>query len=166
MGLANGSVRITGSTSRRLRMFAVTQIAASFVLLGRRQYADQDAALATIRSDRLRHASRSALNLPVMSYGKTPDQIINFYRETVRRINELPGVDHVALGTSTPGVTPAASGPASVHRRGPCEELKKKILARSFAPFRQGSLLRWACRLSRTRLQRQRSPWRRACGDR
>ena len=33
MGLANGSVRITGSTSRRLRIFAVTQIAASFVLL-------------------------------------------------------------------------------------------------------------------------------------
>src|SRR5262245_47349697 len=32
-GLASGSVRITGSTSRRLQLFAVTQIAASFVLL-------------------------------------------------------------------------------------------------------------------------------------
>src|SRR5438552_1235167 len=32
-GLSNGSLRITGSTSRRLRVFAVTQIAASFMLL-------------------------------------------------------------------------------------------------------------------------------------
>src|SRR5947199_149092 len=33
ISLSNGSVRITGSTNRRLRIFAVTQIAASFVLL-------------------------------------------------------------------------------------------------------------------------------------
>ena len=32
-GLSNGSVRITSGTNRRLRLFAVTQIAASFVLL-------------------------------------------------------------------------------------------------------------------------------------
>src|SRR5882672_266996 len=33
LGLSSGSVRITGGTSRRQRIFAVTQIAASFVLL-------------------------------------------------------------------------------------------------------------------------------------
>ena len=33
LGLSSGSARITGGTNRRLRMFAVTQIAASFVLL-------------------------------------------------------------------------------------------------------------------------------------
>src|SRR5438874_11624266 len=33
LGLSNGSVRITAGTNRRLRLFAVTQIAASFVLL-------------------------------------------------------------------------------------------------------------------------------------
>ena len=33
IGIANGSVRITRGTNRRLRAFAVTQIAASFVLL-------------------------------------------------------------------------------------------------------------------------------------
>src|SRR6185295_3914430 len=33
LGLSNGSVRITTGTNRRLRLFAVTQIAASFVLL-------------------------------------------------------------------------------------------------------------------------------------
>ena len=31
--LSSGGLRITGATSRRLRLFAVTQIAASFVLL-------------------------------------------------------------------------------------------------------------------------------------
>src|SRR5260370_25216105 len=35
-GLTSGGVRITGSTGRRLRVFAVTQIAASFVLLAGR----------------------------------------------------------------------------------------------------------------------------------
>ena len=43
-----------------------------------------------------------AFNVPVMSYGKSADEIINFYREVMRRIEELPGVDHVSLGTSTP----------------------------------------------------------------
>ena len=33
LGLSNGGVRITSGTNRRLRLFAVTQIAASFVLL-------------------------------------------------------------------------------------------------------------------------------------
>ena len=33
LGLSNGSVRITSGTNRRLRLFAVMQIAASFVLL-------------------------------------------------------------------------------------------------------------------------------------
>ena len=33
LGLSSGSLRITSGTNRRLRLFAVTQIAASFVLL-------------------------------------------------------------------------------------------------------------------------------------
>jgi putative ABC transport system permease protein len=43
-----------------------------------------------------------AMDMPVMSYGKTPDQIINFYRDAIRRIKELPGVDGVAEGTNVP----------------------------------------------------------------
>ena len=34
-----------------------------------------------------------------MSYGRTPDQIIAFYKEVMRRITELPGVERVAVGT-------------------------------------------------------------------
>jgi putative ABC transport system permease protein len=52
-----------------------------------------------------------AMNVPVMSYGKTPQDIINFYRETIRRINQLPGVDRVALGTSVPWRDAGSFGP-------------------------------------------------------
>jgi hypothetical protein len=51
------------------------------------------------------------LNVPVMSHGKTSQEIINFYREAIRRINELPGVDHVALGTTTPWRDAGSFGP-------------------------------------------------------
>ena len=47
-------------------------------------------------------ASVLALNLPVMSYGKTSQQIDEFYREVQRRIAALPGVEHVASGFSAP----------------------------------------------------------------
>jgi putative ABC transport system permease protein len=111
MGLANGSVRITGSTSRRLRIFAVTQIAASFVLLaGASMLIKTLLSLQSVQTGFDMHRVL-ALNVPVMSYGKTPDQIINFYREAMRRINAVPGVDHVALGTSTPWRDAGSFGP-------------------------------------------------------
>ena len=34
-----------------------------------------------------------------MSYGRTPEQIVGFYKEAMRRIRELPGVERVAVGT-------------------------------------------------------------------
>ena len=52
-----------------------------------------------------------AVDVPVMSYGKTPDQIINFYREAIRRISELPGVDRVAQGTTIPWRDAGSYGP-------------------------------------------------------
>jgi putative ABC transport system permease protein len=102
MGLSSSSIRITGSTSRRLRIFAVTQIAASFILLVGSSILIKT--LLMLQSQQTGFDMRRvlALNLPVMAYGKTPDEIINFYRETIRRINELPGVDRVALGTQVP----------------------------------------------------------------
>jgi predicted permease len=101
-GLASGGVRITGSTSRRLRLFAVTQIAASFMLLAGASMLIKT--LLTLQATQTGFDMHRvlAMNVPVMSYGKTPDQIINFYRETIRRINEIPGVDRVALGTNVP----------------------------------------------------------------
>jgi len=102
LGLSSGSIRITGSTSRRLHVFAVTQIAASFMLLAGASMLIKT--LLTLQATQTGYDMHRvlAINLPVMSYGKTSDEIINFYRETIRRINELPGADRVALGTNVP----------------------------------------------------------------
>ena len=51
------------------------------------------------------------MNVPVMSYGKTHDQVVDFYRETMRRITELPGVDGVAVGTVVPWREAGIFGP-------------------------------------------------------
>ena len=42
------------------------------------------------------------LNVPVMSFGRTPAQIVTYYKEIMRRVTELPGVQNVAVGTSVP----------------------------------------------------------------
>jgi putative ABC transport system permease protein len=101
-GLSTGSVRITTGTNRRLRLFAVTQIAASFVLLaGAGMLLTTLIALqATKTGFDMRNVL--AVNVPVMSYGRTPDQIIGFYKEIMRRIAEQPGVERVAVGTVVP----------------------------------------------------------------
>jgi hypothetical protein len=52
-----------------------------------------------------------AVNLPVMSYGKTEQDTTNFYNETIRRIKELPGVDGVSIGTTVPWRDKGAFGP-------------------------------------------------------
>jgi putative ABC transport system permease protein len=102
LGLSRGSIRITGSTSRRLRVFAVTQIAASFMLLAGASMLIKT--LLTLQATQTGYDMHRvlAIDMPVMSYGKTSTEIINFYRETIRRINEVPGVDRVALGTNVP----------------------------------------------------------------
>lgn len=100
--LSSGSVRITGSTNRRLRLFAMTQIAASFVLLaGAGMLLKTLLALQAVPTGFDTHRVL-ALNVPVISYGRTKDQIVDFYKETMRRITALPGVDRVALGTLVP----------------------------------------------------------------
>jgi putative ABC transport system permease protein len=111
LGLASGSVRITGSTGRRLRIFAVTQIAASFILLaGASMLIKTLVSLQSVNTGFDLHRTL-AFNVPVMSYGKSSDEIINFYREVMRRIEALPGVDHVSLGTSTPWRDAGTFGP-------------------------------------------------------
>ena len=104
IGLASSSnsVRISSGTSRRLRIFAVTQIAASFMLLAGASVLIKT--LITLQETRTGFDMHRvlAVNVPVMSFGKTSDDIINFYREVIGRISELPGVDRVALGTSVP----------------------------------------------------------------
>jgi putative ABC transport system permease protein len=126
-GLASGSVRITSGTRRRLRVFAVTQIAACFVLLaGASMLLKTLLAMQAVQTGfDVRHVL--AINVPVMGYGRTDDQIIGFYQETLRRIRELPGVDQVAIGTQVPWRDKGNFGPgfeftADGHVHGPGEE--------------------------------------------
>ncbi len=101
-GLAAGSVRITGGTNRRLRLFAMTQIAASFLLLAGasmllKTLLDMQNARPNLDANRV-----LAVNVPVDSYGKKPEEINHFYEETIRRVSGLPGVDAVAVGDAVP----------------------------------------------------------------
>jgi predicted permease len=102
LGLSNGGVRITPGTNRRLRLFAVTQIGASFVLL-----AGAGTLLATLFA--LQRTATGfdtqhvlALDVPVVSYSRSPDEVSRFYREAIRKISELPGVERVSAGTAVP----------------------------------------------------------------
>jgi predicted permease len=93
---------MTGSTSRRQRIFAVTQIAASFVLLaGASTVITTLIALQTARTGLdTRHVL--TINVPAMSFGKTPEQVVDFYKESIRRIDALPGVSKTAFGMVVP----------------------------------------------------------------
>jgi predicted permease len=110
-GLSNGSARLTTGTNRRLRAFAVAQIAASFMLL-----AGAGAlltALLTLQAQQtgFNMSNVLALHVPVMSYGRTPDQVTAFYKDVMRRITELPGVERVAVGTLIPWREAGQFGP-------------------------------------------------------
>jgi predicted permease len=111
LSVANSGVRITGSTGRRLRVFAVTQIAACFMLLaGAGMLLKTLLALQDVHTGMDMH-NVLALNVPVISYGRTPDQIQGFYKEAMRQIAALPGVDRVAVGTVVPWRDAGAFGP-------------------------------------------------------
>lgn len=102
---------MTGSTGRRLRVFAVTQIAASFMLLaGAGMLLKTLLALQTVRTG-FDTRNVLALNVPVVTYGHTPEQIVGFYKEAMRQIAALPGVDRVAVGTAVPWRDKGIFGP-------------------------------------------------------
>jgi putative ABC transport system permease protein len=99
--LASGGVRITSGTNRRLQVFAVTQIAASFVLVaGAGMLVTTLFALQRLQTGFTGNVL--AVNVPVVSYTRKPEEVSRFYKEAIRRISELPGVERVALGTVVP----------------------------------------------------------------
>ena len=111
MNLASGSVRITSSTSRRQRAFAITQIAASFVLL-----AGASVLITTLIALQktqtgvdTRHVL--AIDVPALYNGKTPQQVLDFYKETIRRIDALPGVTGTAVAAIAPWRDADSFGP-------------------------------------------------------
>jgi len=124
MTLASGGVRVTSATKRRQRIFAITQIAASFVLL-----AGASALITTLialqRTETgldTRHVL--SINVPAMSNGRTPEQLVQFYKEVIRQIDALPGVNRTAYGNvvpwrnGDPGPGLQFSGDGHVHQPG------------------------------------------------
>src|SRR5262245_36036902 len=100
-GLASG-LRITPGTNRRLRLFATTQIAFSFVLLA--AAATLVAALLALQTAKTSYNMRQvlAINLPTSSWRLTDAQELQHYLEMTRTIGKLPGVEGVSLGSFIP----------------------------------------------------------------
>jgi putative ABC transport system permease protein len=126
-GLTSGGVRITGSTSRRLRIFAVTQIAASFMLLAGASMLLKTLLAIQAAQTGLDTRHVLAVNVPAVAYGKTPEQIVDFYKESIRRIDALPGVTKTAFGIVVPWRDAGSFGPgfefsADGHVTAPGEE--------------------------------------------
>jgi predicted permease len=110
LGLSNGTVRITSGTGRRLKAFAVTQIAASFVLLaGAGMLLTTLMALQAVKSG-MNMSNVLAIHVPT-SYTRPRAEMAAFFREVVRRVSEVPGVERVAVGTIVPWREAGTFGP-------------------------------------------------------
>jgi putative ABC transport system permease protein len=101
-GLTSSGVRVTGGSTRRLRVFAVTQITASFLLLAGAAALMRTLLVLEKTQPPFDTAHVLAVNLPVMSYGRTPEQVQAFYRDVQNRISTLPGVEHVSSSFGVP----------------------------------------------------------------
>jgi putative ABC transport system permease protein len=102
LGLTSSGARVTAGSSRRLSLFAVTQITASFLLLAGAGALIKTLLVLERTQPPFDTARVLAVNLPVMSYGRTPEQVAQFYRDVQRRISTLPGVEHVSSGFGVP----------------------------------------------------------------
>jgi predicted permease len=100
--LGLGSVRLTPGTNRRLRAFAMVQIAFSFVLLA--GAGTLLAALVALQAADTGYNMRQvlALDLPTRYLGISDTKEMDLYEEMTRRVDELPGVEGVALGSFVP----------------------------------------------------------------
>jgi predicted permease len=111
LGLMSGGVRITPNTDRRLRLFATTQIAFSFVLL-----AGAGMLLATLVAMQSAHTGLNtrqvlAVDVPAAVTGLGDAKAISFYQEATRRVSALHGVEGVAFGSFVPWRDAGSFGP-------------------------------------------------------
>jgi len=109
LGLGGGSPRVTPATTRRLQVFATTQIACSFVLL-----AGAGMVVATLTAMQTADTGYDmgkvlAIDVPPSATGVGGPANIKFFQEAVRRIRELPGVEGVAAGMVVPWRDPASN---------------------------------------------------------
>jgi predicted permease len=97
---AGAGLRITAGTNRRLRVFAIAQIALSFVLLAGAGMIL--AALVALQTMHTGYEMRQVLAIDVpIAFEEGPKSIV-FVEEVRRRIGRLPGVEQVAAGNFVP----------------------------------------------------------------
>ena len=101
-GLSAGGARTTGRVRGGQRLFAVAQIASSFVLMvGAGLLLRALLGLQTTVPG-FETTQVLAVNVPSSPQGRTPEQVRSFYDELRRRVGELPGVRGVAVGSVVP----------------------------------------------------------------
>jgi predicted permease len=106
---SSGSGQLTGSKNRQ-RIFVMTQIGASFILLaGASMLVTTLLALQKTETG-LDSRHVLAINTPAVFNGKTKQQLLAYYKEVIRRIDALPGVNKTAFGMVAPW-RDAGSGP-------------------------------------------------------
>jgi predicted permease len=109
-GLASAGVRITPATNRRLRIFAVTQVALSFVLLAGAGMLLT--ALIALQGAHTGYNMHQVLAVDVPTpFEAMGAKSIDFFSEISRRVGELPGVQRVALGNVVPWRDAGRYGP-------------------------------------------------------
>jgi len=101
-GLTGRGTRVAGAGRGRLRVFAVGQIMISFLLLGGACVLMKTLYVLEQTRPPYDSANVMAINLPVMSYGKTDQQIGEFYRQVRERVGAIPGIDMVSEGSAAP----------------------------------------------------------------
>jgi predicted permease len=113
LGLTSGSLRITAATNRRLRLFATTQIAFSFVLLaGAGMLLATLVALQTARTGYdMRHVLVFDMPTSATGVGMGDTKVIGFYDHATKQLRQLPGVEDVALGGFVPWRDAGIFGP-------------------------------------------------------
>jgi predicted permease len=106
---AGGGIRITPGTNRRLKIFATTQVACSFLLLvGAGMLVATLNAMSTANTG---YDMRQvlAVDVPPPASGAGGEATDNFFQEAMRRIGALPGVEGVASGMVVPWRDPYSS---------------------------------------------------------
>jgi putative ABC transport system permease protein len=115
IALTGSGVGLTPATKRRLKAFAVTQIAFSFVLLaGAGMLLTSLTALQTARTSfNLNQVLAINVRTPPVVGTPAAAQVIDFVQEVTRRIERLPGVNRVAMGTVVPWRDAGRMGPGN-----------------------------------------------------
>ncbi len=167
LGLASGSMRITPGTNRRLRVFATTQIACSFVLLA--GASTLLTTLLSLQTARTGYDMRNVLvfDIPSSATGVGGTKTIDFYQDAIDHIGRLPGVEGVAIGSFVPVARRRQHAPPPDHHQRPHARCGRGQPARP-APPCDAPFFRRARHSSalRPRLHGRRSPRQRTGVDR